>query len=106
MSENTIVRIEKKINVRLMWSHDESEWDEVDYRFIISMPPKVKGHGVSRGWFEQYDVDNLGYHADGILVFVGNELVDFDGIFALSVEVLDTLEENGFDVTEMRRCHE
>lgn len=105
MSENTIVRIDKKIKVRLMWSHGESEWEEVDFRFTISMPAKVKGHAASRGWFEQYD-ENMHYHADGGLWFEGNVLVDYDGIFALSKEVLDTLDENGFDVENIRRSHE
>ena len=106
MSENTIVRIDKKVQVRWMWSHGESSWEEVDFRFVISMPPKVRGHTASRGWFEQYSRIGMNYHAEGGLWFEGNELVDYDGIYALSSEVLDTLEENGFDVTEMRRSHE
>ena len=105
MSEVNMVRIQKKIKVRLMWSHGESEWEEVDYNFTICMPNLVRGHAKSYGWFEQYDT-NMHYHAEGGLWFVGNELVDYDGIFALSQEVIDTLEENGFDVENVRRSHE
>tara|TARA_R110000765_G_scaffold133349_3_gene232118 strand:- start:12592 stop:12903 length:312 start_codon:yes stop_codon:yes gene_type:complete len=58
----------------------------------------------SRGWYEIYDEESGGedYYAEGILTFEGNELIDYDGVFELSEHTLNTLEEMGADVEEMR----
>lgn len=63
--------------------------------------------GINRpeyGWFEVSDDKTGGddWYAEGGLWFKDNELVDYDGVFALPTCVLDKLEEIGFNVTEMR----
>lgn len=59
-------------------------------------------HG--RGWFELYDEESGGedFYAEGCLIFNDKELVDYDGIFELPDEILDKLEEHGYEVDDMR----
>lgn len=56
------------------------------------------------GWFEYSDIktggDNI--YAEGGLWFDGHELVDYDGVYELPVEILDKLESLSYDVSEMR----
>ena len=57
-----------------------------------------------RGGYEFFDLESRGerFYAEGELNFEGKELVDYDGMYCLSDFILDTCEENGFDVDEMR----
>lgn len=57
-----------------------------------------------RGWFELYDEETSGedFYAEGCLIFSGKELIDYDGIFDLPSEILDKLEERGYNVDDMR----
>ena len=59
-------------------------------------------HG--RGWFEMYDEETGGedLYAEGCLIFNDKELVDYDGVFELPDEILDKLEEHGYEVDEIR----
>jgi hypothetical protein len=51
------------------------------------------------GSFEMYDDETGGdeWYAEGGLWFVGKELVDYDGVFALPQCICDFLREHGFD---------
>ena len=62
---------------------------------------KVEGE---RGSFELYDIETGGerWYAEGGLWFKGKTLVDYDGVFSLSHAIIDKLEENGYDVSEMK----
>lgn len=53
------------------------------------------------GWFEFWN-EETEQHAEGMLGFNGNELVDYDGVFALFPQLLDKLEELGYNVDDMR----
>jgi hypothetical protein len=56
------------------------------------------------GWFEVFDKESGGdeFYAEGGLWFKDDELVDYDGVFSLSLSVIDWLETEGFDITAMR----
>jgi hypothetical protein len=58
----------------------------------------------THGWFEMYDEETGGrdFYAEGQLIFEGNTLVDYDGIFELPEDILDKLDEAGYDVNDMR----
>jgi len=57
------------------------------------------------GSFECYDVDDCEtYYAEGGLWFVNKELVDYDGVFELPSQILDYLEDNGYDVKHMKEA--
>ena len=47
------------------------------------------------GYFEHHD---LGDEYGGGLWFNGNELIDYDGVFELPLEVIEGLEEHGYDM--------
>lgn len=57
-----------------------------------------------RGWYEVYDEESGGedFYAEGCLIFNGKELIDYDGIFELPAEILDKLDEHGYNVDDMR----
>ena len=50
-----------------------------------------------RGWFEMYDEESSGedYYAEGGLCFDGNTLVDYDGVFTLSDDVVKCIKSMG-----------
>ena len=50
------------------------------------------------GWDETHER----WYAEGGLWFKGKTLVDYDGVFSLSHAIIDKLEENGYDVSEMK----
>jgi len=87
----------------------EEKFKVVQYVAMVS--PRVKitmdytvGVEDGRGWFELYDEESggEGFYAEGCLIFEGKELIDYDGIFELPDEILDKLEEHGYDVDDMR----
>lgn len=47
------------------------------------------------GYFEHHE---LGDECGGELIFDGNELIDYDGVFELPTEVIKALREMGFTV--------
>jgi hypothetical protein len=53
------------------------------------------------GYFEFYDQKTGGekWYAEGGLWFNGNELTDYDGVFALPPFVWEYLKQKGFDVS-------
>jgi hypothetical protein len=55
-----------------------------------------------RGYFEMYDEESGGedYYAEGSLLFSGNELTDYDGVFELDENVIQCLKDWGADVDE------
>jgi len=57
---------------------------------------------TGRGWFEFYD-DSGEWDAEGGLWITDGALTDYDGVFALPDFVMDWLQSQGVDVTEMRR---
>ena len=54
-----------------------------------------------RGGFEMYS--NSNHHAEGGLWFRENELVDYDGMFSLDLNIIDQLDKWGFNVDAMRK---
>lgn len=50
-----------------------------------------------RGWYEMYDEESGGeeYYAEGSLIFNGNELIDYDGVFTLDENIIKCLEKQG-----------
>lgn len=71
---------------------------DVEIKFVVRLP---KNH---YGSFEMYDVKTGGdnWYAEGGLWFTNNKLTDYDGVFALSDVILDILEEQGYDTSEMK----
>ena len=53
-----------------------------------------------RGGFEMYD--NSNNYAEGGLWFDENELVDYDGVFSLDLNIIDQLDKWDFNVDDMR----
>jgi len=51
------------------------------------------------GWFEFYDLETVGerWYAEGMLWFEGNVVMDYDGVFALPIEIINKLNELRFD---------
>ena len=49
------------------------------------------------GWFEMYDEESGGddYYAEGSLYFDENTLVDYDGVFSLSDDVIECIKSMG-----------
>lgn len=49
------------------------------------------------GWFEMYDEESGGdeYYGSGSLIFDGNELIDYDGVFDLDENIIKCLEKQG-----------
>lgn len=72
--------------------------DDVEMEITVRLP---SNHYAS---FEMYDTETGGdeWYAEGGLWFTENTLTDYDGVFALSPVVLQILEENGYDVEEMK----
>jgi len=75
------------------------EEKDVEMEFIVRLPED------NYGSFEFYDTKTSGenWYAEGGLWFKDNELTDYDGVFSLSKVILDILEENGYDVKEIRK---
>ncbi len=94
---------DKVLWVNHIGSWGETEPEKVTMRFHVSFNEERQ-----YGSFEQYDAESAGerYYAEGGLWFDENVLVDYDGIYSLSEEVLDQLEEWGLDVKNMRRLLE
>ena len=69
--------------------------------FTVEPQTRVNGNGYSIGWFEHKE---LGDDCCGCLLFEGKMLVNFDGVYKLSDEIINALESAGFDVTAMKEC--
>ena len=77
----------------------------VTLHVTVWLPDEAQGpDDRQRGGYEFYDIESSGsrFYASGELNFDDGELVDYDGMFCLSDFILDTCEEYGFDVEEMR----
>lgn len=68
----------------------------IEMNITVRMQPN-KNYGS----FEMYDEETGGeeWYAEGGLWFEGKELVDYDGVFALSPSIIQILEENGYDAS-------
>lgn len=71
---------------------------DVEVTYIVRLP---KHH---YGSFEIYDNETGGenWYAEGGLWFKDKTLTDYDGVFALLPTVIEILEENGFDLEDMK----
>ena len=51
------------------------------------------------GWWELFDVESGGenWYGEGGLWFDGKELTDYDGCFSLPFQIVDKLEELGYN---------
>lgn len=65
----------------------------------VEIEINVRQHKADYASFELFDTETGGdeWYAEGGLWFVGKELVDYDGIFALPTEIIDILEKKGYD---------
>lgn len=50
----------------------------------------------------EFFTDNQREYAEGMLGFAGKELEDYDGVFCLPDEVMDVLDQLGFDTSSVR----
>lgn len=59
---------------------------------------------ILRGGFEKYDAKTRGetYHCEGGLWFDGGELVDYDGVYQLGMDVGELIEELGLNADLLR----
>ena len=57
-----------------------------------------------RGGFEMYS--NADHYAEGSLGFYKGELVDYDGVYSLDLNIIKQLGEWGFDVRDMKKSME
>ncbi len=53
------------------------------------------------GWFE-WEVEELEEYEEGGLWFEENELVDYDGVFSLPSQLVEYLEENGYNMDDAK----
>lgn len=88
-------------------------WKEIDY--IDYQTPQFHAVGITMdytlnwdedeeyGSFEFYDEESGGLecHAEGGLWFEGKRLVDYDGVFELPKNLLDTLKKMGANVEDI-----
>ena len=70
----------------------------------VWLPDEVLNDEDQYGSFEFYDLEEQGgqFYAEGGLWFTNGSLTDYDGMFSLSDFILDAIEGEGFDVSEMR----
>ena len=76
-----------------------AEEENVTLSFQVEVG-EVKPDGKQTGWFAWHDSSG-DWYAEGGLWFRNNTLVDYDGVFSLSAEILEKLHEAGFDVRDM-----
>lgn len=60
--------------------------------------------GGRTGWFEFYDAQTGGidWYAEGMLWFDGKTLMDYDGVYDLPIEIVNKLDELGYDVEDFK----
>jgi hypothetical protein len=69
------------------------EQNAVETHFTACVKPD------GNGWFE---VDGgVDWYAEGGLWFEGKTLVDYDGVYSLPEEIVELLENNGFNCDEI-----
>lgn len=76
----------------------------IDKHAHVEMEITVGIHeGGNRGWFEMYDTYTGGdrWYAEGGLWFNGNKLIDYDGVFSLSDDIIKKLNEWGINTNEI-----
>jgi len=54
--------------------------------------------------FEVSDIETGGnnIYEEGSLIFEGNELVDYDGVYGLPMAVINILENKGYDIAHIK----
>tara|TARA_A100001201_G_scaffold57634_1_gene55600 strand:+ start:2363 stop:2737 length:375 start_codon:yes stop_codon:yes gene_type:complete len=80
---------------------------ELTFNVSVSLEPRTLKYGRDvkpyyRGSFEWYSGDGAWYCSGGLWFNTDKELMDYDGCFSLSEEVMDCLEAMGWNVDEMR----
>ena len=87
----------KEISVCHDSSHGSTEIEKVMMNYSV-WANAIK----QKGGYELYS--NCGrYHAEGELNFTNGELTDYDGMFALDLDIIKQLGRWGFDVTDMQK---
>lgn len=85
----------------------ENSFGPVGERATVELQVTVEVNDEKNyGSFEFYDIESAGnrFYAEGGLWFEDRTLVDYDGMFCISDFILDSLEENGYDVASMREA--
>ena len=80
---------------------------ELTFNVSVSLEPRTLKYGREvkpyyRGSFEWYSGNGEWYCAGGLWFNTDKELMDYDGCFSLSEEVMDCLEAMGWNVDDMR----
>ena len=88
------------VNIEGSWGGSRLK-DEAILEFNVQVDDKKQ-----YGSYEFYDVDSYDCYAEGGLWFSKGELVDYDGVMSLPLEILDVLELDGWDVKSMRKSLE
>lgn len=73
------------------------EQEDIELQVVVAITDK------DGGWFELYDTESGGdeWYAEGGLRFMDGKLVDYDGVFALPVCIINKLQEMGIDTSEV-----
>lgn len=96
---NFKTKFKKDVSVRYETSFGASPLEKVIMTYNI-WADKLK----QRGGFEMWS--NKDHYAEGSLGFDKGELVDYDGVFSLDLNIIEQLGKWGFDVTDMKKSME
>lgn len=71
----------------------------VDKQASVELSITVGINSEDYGWFELYDTKTGGdrWYADGGLWFDNKTLTDYDGVYALPIEIIEKLEQMGYN---------
>lgn len=71
----------------------------VDKQNNVELQISIGINSEHYGWFELYDTKTGGerWYAEGGLWFDNKTLTDYDGVFSLPIEIIEKLEEMGYD---------
>lgn len=94
--KEAVHRWTEKIDLRRMIGYAVVDSEQgVEVEFTVGIRNK------DYGWFEIYDIDSRGedWYAEGGLRFEGNTLIGYDGIGVLPNQIINKLNELGFDTS-------
>jgi len=71
----------------------------VDKEANVELSITVGINSDDYGWFELYDTKTGGdrWYADGGLWFDNKTLTDYDGVYALPIQIIEKLEQMGYN---------
>lgn len=71
----------------------------VDKQANVELSITVGINSEDYGWFELYDTKTGGdrWYAEGGLWFENKTLTDYDGVFSLPIEIIEKLEQMGYN---------